>query len=166
MFGSEGMSNFIIRSGDRSFLRTMVLIPGVARPVIFGAAKRVCRLRDVDRWRGSPISPTGLSPPLLGSTMNTTRTPAQLAVSAARAAAAQKFAESMREPLMAALANGAESDREIAAFFNRKLIRTRTHGRWTAISVSYLRSRLGLPQPGLIDRLLTKQGGFEGRGDD
>jgi CRP-like cAMP-binding protein len=30
MFGFEGMSNFVVRPGDRSYLRTMVLIPGTA----------------------------------------------------------------------------------------------------------------------------------------
>lgn len=30
MFGFEGMSNFVVRPGDQSFLRTVVLVPGAA----------------------------------------------------------------------------------------------------------------------------------------
>lgn len=89
--------------------------------------------------------------------MNSTRTPAQLAISVARATAAQDFAESMREPLLAAIDSGAETDRQIATRLNRKRIRNRANERWTATSVSYLRSRLGLPQPSMIKRMQTHQ---------
>jgi hypothetical protein len=72
------------------------------------------------------------------------RTQAQLAVSAARTKNAQAFADSMREHLLAAVASGAKTDREIMARFNRMGLRNRAGDLWTKSAVKYLRTRLGL----------------------
>jgi hypothetical protein len=76
--------------------------------------------------------------------MTSTRSPAQLAVSAARAAEAQAFAESMREHFVAAQHGQSLSDRDVAKVFNRKGLRTRTGERWSTLSVGTLRQRLGI----------------------
>jgi hypothetical protein len=73
-----------------------------------------------------------------------TRSPAQLAVSAARAAGTQACAESMRDHLIAALEGQSPSNRQVAAVFNRKGLRTRTGERWWTSPVAYLRQRLGI----------------------
>jgi hypothetical protein len=73
-----------------------------------------------------------------------TRSPAQLAASAARAAEAQAYAESVRDHLIAALEGQPLSDRQVAAAFNRKGLRTRTGERWTLTAVSSLRLKLGI----------------------
>jgi hypothetical protein len=72
------------------------------------------------------------------------RSPAQLAASATRATEAQAYAESMREHFLAAQHGRPLSDREVAAVFNRKGLRTRTCERWSTSSVAYLRQRLGI----------------------
>jgi G:T-mismatch repair DNA endonuclease (very short patch repair protein) len=73
-------------------------------------------------------------------------TPADLANYATRATEAKDFVESMREHLLAAIAEGVETDRKAAAFLNRRGFRTRMKQRWTAAAVTRLRLQLGIPR--------------------
>jgi excinuclease UvrABC helicase subunit UvrB len=76
--------------------------------------------------------------------MRATRSLAQTAGGAARAAEAQAFAKTMRDHLLAAVESGANTDRKIMAAFNRLGLRTRTGERWTKSAVTTLRVRLGV----------------------
>jgi hypothetical protein len=56
------------------------------------------------------------------------------------------FAESMRQPLVAAIQAGGDTDRKVASMLNKQKYRTRTGDRWTFGGVKYLRMLLGIPR--------------------
>jgi hypothetical protein len=76
--------------------------------------------------------------------MNTTRTYDEVATSATRTSEVRVFEESMRVHLLAAMDGSTLFDREIAALFNRKKLRTRLGERWSTSAVGPLRVRLGI----------------------